>query len=127
MNGPEFEETQLKANLNSSDPYAVLGVSRQATAAEIKRAYFSLVRQHSPEEEPENFKKLRAAYEKLRSTEVKQETDLFLPQPPVSWGGRKRQRKFKTSFSRYHVEELLLEGTDFKRTNFESDWRPVKL
>ena len=64
--------------LNSADPYAVLGLERRATPGEIKRAYFELVRQYSPEINPEAFKQIRAAYEKLNSAESKNETDLFL-------------------------------------------------
>ena len=32
-----------------NDPYAVLGVTSQATAAEIKSAYRQLVKQHHPD------------------------------------------------------------------------------
>ncbi len=59
------------------DPYKVLGVERQATEAEIKQAYFSLVREHPPERDPEGFKRVRAAYEKLRTATERIETDLF--------------------------------------------------
>ncbi len=39
----------LPRSASAQDPYAVLGVSRQATAAEIKAAYRALVKQHHPD------------------------------------------------------------------------------
>ena len=39
----------LPRSVSGPDPYAVLGVSRQATAAEIKAAYRALVKQHHPD------------------------------------------------------------------------------
>lgn len=64
--------------VNASDnPYKVLGVERQATAAQIKQAYFGLVREHPPEQDPEGFKRIRAAYEKLRDTKDRAQTDIF--------------------------------------------------
>ena len=59
-------------------PYQVLGITREASEAEIKRAYFSLVREHPPERDPEGFKRVRVAYEKLRTVNQRAETDLFL-------------------------------------------------
>ncbi|MBI3950967.1 MAG: DnaJ domain-containing protein [Acidobacteria bacterium] len=64
--------------LETQNPYKVLGIERGATEAEIKRAYFTLVREHPPERDPEGFKRIRAAYEKLRSERERAETDLFL-------------------------------------------------
>ena len=47
--------------------YAALGLEEGASEQDIKRAYFQLVRQHSPEKDPEGFRKIREAYEALRS------------------------------------------------------------
>ncbi len=62
----------------TDNPYKTLGVERSATEAEIKQAYFALIRQHSPERDPEGFKRIRAAYEKLRAGGDRAQTDLFL-------------------------------------------------
>ena len=64
------------------NPYTVLGVDRKADLAEIKRAYFTLVRQYPPEEHPEKFKEIRQAYEQLKSPEKRASVDFFLLQPP---------------------------------------------
>ncbi|MBK8251575.1 MAG: J domain-containing protein [Polyangiaceae bacterium] len=48
-----------------SNHYATLGVERTADARAIKKAYFALIRQYSPETHPDEFKKIRAAYEVL--------------------------------------------------------------
>lgn len=55
----------VTSDLHSDDFYHVLGVPRSATPDEIKRAYFALVRQYTPERSPEAFKRIRAAYETL--------------------------------------------------------------
>ncbi|MBA3442726.1 MAG: DnaJ domain-containing protein [Pyrinomonadaceae bacterium] len=60
------------------NPYKTLGINRNATEAEIKHAYFNRVREHSPERDPEGFKQIRAAYEKLSAAAARAETDLFL-------------------------------------------------
>lgn len=60
------------------NPYKVLGVERTASEAEIKQAYFRLLREHPPERDPEGFKLIRAAYEKLRAGAERAETDLLL-------------------------------------------------
>lgn len=47
------------------NPYQALGVERSADDRAIKKAYVALVRKFSPEKHPEEFKKIRAAYELL--------------------------------------------------------------
>lgn len=78
--------------LTSEDPYKILGVARTATEVEIKHAYFSQVREHPPERDPAGFKRVRAAYEKLRNLVDRTQTDLFLiddhaPSLPVAASG----------------------------------------
>jgi curved DNA-binding protein CbpA len=112
-------------NLSSADPYAVMGLERRASLSEVKRAYFSLVRQYSPETNPEAFKLIRAAYEKLNSAEIKTETDLFLIQPPLPWEARKRRRKLALDFDPQDIWLLLQTHGDLGRSDFEDDFRPV--
>ena len=46
--------------------YEALGLAPGAAPEEVKRAYFRLVRKYSPEKEPEQFQKIRQAYEALK-------------------------------------------------------------
>lgn len=65
-------------SLVPENPYETLGLAPAATEAEIKQTYFALVREHPPERDPDGFKRIRAAYEKLRATSDRAAVDLFL-------------------------------------------------
>lgn len=90
------------------DPYTILGVSRQASEVEIKRAYFQLVREYPPEHEPEKFQEIRAAYEQLKTPERRAQTDLFLLQPPPEIPNR-RQPTYDLGVHREDIVALALE------------------
>lgn len=101
------------------DPYAALGVAPAATAAEIKAAYFALVRAHPPERDPETFKRVRAAYERLRDPAQRVETDMLLLEAWPESGRRRRRPKLDVTL---HPEDVLRAAqalTDLER----SDWR----
>ncbi|CAF0943169.1 unnamed protein product [Didymodactylos carnosus] len=55
------------------DPFAVLTVDREATVAEIKRAYRELSKKHHPDRggDPEQFKQIAKAYKTLTNEEAK--------------------------------------------------------
>jgi curved DNA-binding protein CbpA len=57
------------------DPYQVLGVAHDADARTVKAAYFALVRKFPPETHPEEFQKLREAYEVLSDPERREQLD----------------------------------------------------
>lgn len=63
-----------------TDPYAVLGLDRSATADEIKRAYRKLAHKHHPDKKhgnEEQFKEVNAAYQILGDAEKRAKYDRF--------------------------------------------------
>src|SRR4051794_1748542 len=46
-----------------ADPVALLGVPRSVSETDLKRAYTRLIRKYKPEHAPEEFRRIREAYE----------------------------------------------------------------
>lgn len=76
----------------SKDYYEILGVSREATAEEIKRAYRRLAREHHPDvnqsdpEAEERFKALGEAYAVLSDPEKRRHFDVYGGESPADFG-----------------------------------------
>lgn len=60
-----------------TDPYAVLGLPADSDDETIRRRYLELVRQFSPEQHPEKFSAIRAAYESLKDMNTRLRYRLF--------------------------------------------------
>jgi curved DNA-binding protein CbpA len=110
-----------------TDPYVVLGLERDASQAEIRRTYFDLVRQYPPEQEPQTFKIIRAAYEKLRTPEVRAETDLFLLQAPPARPAPPAPPAFDLAFHPEDALSAVRHWGDLSRTDFSDDFREVEV
>ncbi|MDQ3100689.1 MAG: molecular chaperone DnaJ [Bacteroidota bacterium] len=73
----------MMRTMAKSDPYEVLGLARNATADEIKKAYRKLAIKHHPDKNPgdpsaeEKFKEAASAYEILSDPEKKARFDRF--------------------------------------------------
>ncbi len=62
----------------ADDPFKVLGLAPDASEEEIRNAYFALVKERSPERAPEDFKRVRRAYEALRSASGRHRSHLMI-------------------------------------------------
>ena len=110
----------------TADPYKILGVSRTATADEIKQAFRRLARQHHPDHNgggkaaEERFKAVSIAHDLLSDPGKRARYDRLGTTDPTVLSSKKQ---------RYHLEELLCSGdlTDVHRARREADGRLVVL
>ena len=64
-----------------TDAKGVLGVADGATEEEIRAAYLRAVREHPPDTSPEQFERIRDAYEALRDPRSRARNLLFSGDP----------------------------------------------
>jgi len=111
------------------DPYSVLGLDRSASAQDVRQAYFRLVRQYTPEAHPEEFKRIRAAYETLRSPLRRAELTLLAFDETMAEidlgliGGAAEAPELDAAAVLLAVEQSL---SDLTRSDFPEDLTPVK-
>jgi curved DNA-binding protein CbpA len=116
----------MSADTPYEDPYAVLGMARNATSDEIKSAYFAQVRQHPPERDPDTFKRIRAAYDQLKAPDKRLEADMRLLEdlPPIAMPSLPQ---LDLSIHAEDVLTLAKARTDLVRRDFSADFRDVHL
>jgi tetratricopeptide (TPR) repeat protein len=61
--------------IHADDLYERLGIAREASREEVRAAYRALLRQYPPERAPEEFKRIREAYETLNDPASRAEYD----------------------------------------------------
>ena len=108
------------------NPFDVLNVDEDASDADVKKAYFQMVRQFTPEKHAERFKQIREAYDLLKDPSQRLEAEVFsfmkpsitpdsavASTPPIQLDG--------DVFLAW-VKQTL---TDLERTDFTSDFNEV--
>lgn len=60
-----------------TDPYEILGLTREASEEDIRQRYLTLVRENPPDRAPERFASIRDAYDQLRDPVMSLERRLF--------------------------------------------------
>ncbi|MCX7991802.1 MAG: molecular chaperone DnaJ [Proteobacteria bacterium] len=120
--------------MNKKDYYKILGVSKEATIDEIKKAYRDLARKYHPDVNPgnkeaeEKFKDINEAYEVLSDPEKKKNYDLmgdsfFNPTSEGGFGYTYSGRDFFSEFfGKSSFEDIFSDFFGFgskKKTNIE--------
>ena len=114
--------------MTGDDPYAALGLDRAAGAEEIRHQYFRLVRKYSPETNPEEFKRIRAAYETLRSPVRRAESAVLSFDKTAGDVDLDRLARVAGQKPFNPVEALLaleMSVSDLARSEFPEDLSPV--
>ncbi len=128
MSNPQTSDSsELQPDLTAADPYRVLGVSPVADQATIKRTYFALIRKYPPEKDAEAFKIIRRAYEQLKNSRRRAETDILLPKKTSVWTPPSQLPPVDTAL---HVEDVLWvlrHWGDLGRTDFRDDFGSIEL
>lgn len=65
----------IHVDIHADDLYERLGIERSASRDEVRAAYRALLRQYPPERAPEQFKRIREAYETLNDAASRAEYD----------------------------------------------------
>ena len=97
----------------AEDPYRVLGVSSDASDAEIKRAYRKLARQYHPDRNPddaaaeERFKAIQAAYEAIGTAEARREHDQRRRMEDMFSGGGFQGNPFGGGFGGVDLGDII--------------------
>ena len=98
--------------------YEILGLEEGADEKEIKRAYFKLVRQFTPEKAPERFQEIREAYENLKSGKGKAVLTFTIPDDPFA---KKMLEQIETLYRQHAYWEALETADEAVRYFGESE------
>jgi curved DNA-binding protein CbpA len=90
-----------------SDPFVVLGLSPDSDDESIRRRYLELVKEFSPEKDPEMFKAVREAYESTRDQATRLRHQLFEPNKKDSLEAIIEDLGCRTQRRRLSLKQLL--------------------
>ena len=95
--------------MKASEALGILNLPSDATPEQVKKAYFRLVRTYSPEKDPEQFQRLREAYELLRDhrDDLPTDTGLNYPSDPGAYMLVKSAEEYQTAGKHAKAAALL--------------------
>lgn len=64
-----------------TDPWQILGIEAKASEEEIRTAYLARIKEHPPDSSPEEFERIRDAYQAVRDPRRRVQSLLFAADP----------------------------------------------
>jgi curved DNA-binding protein CbpA len=111
-------------------PYEILGIDKNSSEADIKKAYFNLIKRFTPEKHGDEFKKIRGAYDQLKDSKKRIETDMFIFSDPykefvIEQPAEKRDSSAQIKID--HVFNSMVQMfSDLGRMNFSDDFNTIQ-
>jgi len=102
-------------------PFDILEVKESASDVEIKEAYLKMVRQYPPDRFPEEFKKIKQAYDAIKSLKDRLAFSLFnVPEPDLDALFMSALKKDKKRINAKVLIEIILKQTheEIKKIKF---------
>jgi curved DNA-binding protein CbpA len=84
-----------------------------------------LVKKYPPEQHPEKFKSIRAAYEQLRTVAKRAETDVFVLKEPAGDFARPNKTYDLDVTAEDFIEAVAALYSDLNRTDFRQDFTEI--
>jgi curved DNA-binding protein CbpA len=109
------------------NPFDVLGVDEAASDADVKKAYFQMVRQFTPEKHADEFKQIREAYDLLKDPSRRLEAEIFsftMPTTDLVLEAPEELPPLKLDGAVF-MTWIRRALTDLERTDFTSDFNEV--
>jgi len=112
------------------NPYQILNIGTEASPADIKKAYFKLVKQYTPEKDPEKFKAIRHAYDQLKSLSGRAQIDFdIIKEPAGDFLQPSAAEVNALSSLKIEVEDFIVIAealySDLPKTDFRDDYTHV--
>ena len=101
------------------DYYEILSINQDADPDEIKRAYYSAVKKHSPDKDPKMFKEIREAYENLSKPAKREEYDRLFSRDMTDQV-KQELLAAQNLLANHQYKEVVLRLTDKKKPKLDN-------
>lgn len=122
-----MKNTMKNTTNTMMNPFDVLGVDEAASDADVKKAYFQMVRQFTPEKHADEFKQIREAYDLLKDPSRRLEAEIFsftMPTTDLVLEAPEELPPLKLDGAVF-MTWIRRALTDLERTDFTSDFNEV--
>lgn len=109
----------------AKNPYEILGISREASPGEIRKAYLKKLRLSPPERDPEGFKAVKHAYNLLQDAVQRKALDLKLFKKESGIEIKPGPAPDLMNFFTLRLLLFFLASSDFYTRDFSRDFHDI--
>ena len=108
----------------------ILGIDKNSSESDIKKAYFNLVKRFTPEKHGDQFKQIRGAYDQLKDSTKRVEANMFIFSDPYKEfviEEPEEEHQYSARIEVDHIFDSMVQMfSDLNKTDFSDDFNTVK-